>query len=89
MLPTALRGVVVIELKDGTKLAVNKHACADPEGGNGQRPPPPLEKFHKNIGFLSNSSPDHLKNYEASEPAFNVVPSWCFTGGPMTARLCL
>ena len=23
----------------------------------------------------SNSSPDHLKNYEAIEPTFNVVPS--------------
>ena len=32
-------------------------------------------KNYKNIGFLSNSSPDPLKNYEATEPAFNVRPS--------------
>ena len=30
---------------------------------------------HKNIGFLSNSCPDPLKNYEATELAFNVGPS--------------
>ena len=35
--------------------------------------PPPPEKS-PNIGFLSNSSPDPLKKYEATEPAFNVVP---------------
>ena len=48
--------------------------CADPEGvtrGPDPTPPPPL-KNHKNIGFLSNSGPDPLKNYEATEPAFNV-----------------
>ena len=32
-------------------------------------------KNHKNIGFLSNSGPDPLKNHEATEPAFNVGPS--------------
>ena len=36
---------------------------------------PPL-KNHKNIGFLTNSDPDPLKNYEATESAFNVGPSW-------------
>ena len=69
---------------------------ADPEGGDrGPDPPPPL-KNHKNIGFLSNSDPDPLKNYKATEPAFNVgLPSgrqrtpfkWRFAGGPMMARL--
>ena len=47
--------------------------CADPEGGQGVRTPPPL-KNHKNIGFLSNSGPDPPKNHEATEPAFNVKP---------------
>ena len=28
-------------------------------------------KNHKNIGFLSNSDPDPLKNYEATKQAFN------------------
>ena len=31
-------------------------------------------KIHKNIGFLSNSCPDPLKNYKATKPAFNVGP---------------
>ena len=32
-------------------------------------------KNHKNIGFLSNSGPDLLKNHKATEPAFNVGSS--------------
>ena len=40
---------------------------------------PPL-KNHKNIGFLSNSGPDPLKNYEATEPAFNGGPSLAHKG---------
>ena len=32
-------------------------------------------KNHKNIGFLSNTGPDPLKNYKAAKPAFNVGPS--------------
>ena len=41
---------------------------------------PPL-KNHKNKGFLSNSGPDLLKNYEATKPAFNVGPfKWRFAG---------
>ena len=35
----------------------------------------PTLNNHKNIGFLSNSGPDPLKNQEATEPAFNVGPS--------------
>ena len=41
--------------------------AADPEGG----PPPPL-KNHKNIGVLSNSGLDPMKNYKATKPIFNV-----------------
>ena len=41
-------------------------------GGRGSGP---RLKNHKNIGFHSNSDPDPLKNYEATEPAFNVGPS--------------
>ena len=33
-----------------------------------------LEK-HKNIGFLSNTSPDPLINHKANKSAFNVGPS--------------
>ena len=32
-------------------------------------------KNHKNIGFLSNSGPEPLKNYDATVTAFNVGPS--------------
>ena len=39
-------------------------------GGGGAGP-----KDHKNIEFLSNAGPDPLKNFEATEPAFNVGPS--------------
>ena len=36
---------------------------------------PPMEN-HKIIGFLSNTSPDPLKNHKVTKPAFNVGPSW-------------
>ena len=29
----------------------------------------------QNIGYLSNTGPDPLKNHKATKPAFNVVPS--------------
>ena len=44
-------------------------------GGGAGGPTSPLEK-HKNIGFLSNTGPDPLKNRKATKPAFNVgLPS--------------
>ena len=49
-------------------------SCADPEGGQGVRTPPPL-KNHKNIGFLSNTGPGPLKNHKATKTAFSVGPS--------------
>ena len=39
----------------------------------GADPPPP--ENHKNIGFLSNTGPDHLTNDKAAKPAYNVRPS--------------
>ena len=39
-------------------------------GGRGSGPPPPW-KITKNIGFLSNTGLDHLKNHKANKPAFN------------------
>ena len=41
--------------------------------GGPDLPPAPL-KHHKSIGSLSNFGPDHLKMYDATEPAFNVGP---------------
>ena len=29
-------------------------------------------KNHKNIGFLKNTGPNHLKNHKAIKPAFNL-----------------
>ena len=43
--------------------------CADPKGGQGSVPP---LKNHKNIGFLSNTGPDPLKNHKDTKPALNV-----------------
>ena len=37
--------------------------------------PDPSLKNHKNIGFLSITIPDLLKNHKATKPAFNVEPS--------------
>ena len=51
--------------------------CANTEGGGGDAwgPDPLPLKNHKNIGFLSNSGPDPLKNYTATVSAFNVGAS--------------
>ena len=43
-----------------------KYACADPEGGQGVRTPPPPEN-HKDIGFLSNTGPDPIENHKATK----------------------
>ena len=62
--------------------------------GEGGPDPPPL-KNHKNIGFLSNTGQDPLKNHKATEPVFNDVSSsavsetpftWRFAGGRMIAQ---
>ena len=51
---------------------------ADPEGGGGGGGgrglgPHPWE-ITKNIGFLSNTGADSLKNHKATKPAFNFGP---------------
>ena len=54
---------------------VSRHARIQRGGGQGVWTPPPLPlKNHKNIGFLSKSSPDPLKNHKATKPAFTVGP---------------
>ena len=42
-------------------------------GGWGDRVSGPPKK-HKNLGFLSNTGPDPLKNHKATKPAFNIGP---------------
>ena len=52
--------------------------------------PPPSLKNHKNIGFLSKTDSDLLKNHKAAKPAFNVGPSSVrqrFAGKPIMAGL--
>ena len=54
-------------------LIAGKHemltnSCVDPEGVGAL-------KNHKNIGFLSNTGPDPLKNQKATKQAFNVGPT--------------
>ena len=53
------------------------NTCADPErgGGGGAEGPDTPSKNHKNIGFLSNTGLDPLKNQKATQPTFNVGPS--------------
>ena len=54
---------------------------ADPEGGQGVRtppppPPPPPLNNHQNIGLLSNTGPDTLKNHKAT----NHIQFWAIIG---------
>ena len=53
-------------------VATESPPCVDPEVGQGVQTP---LKNHKNMGFLSNTGLDPLKNHKATEPAFNVRPS--------------
>ena len=64
-------------------------SCADPEG-MGRGSGPPSLKNHTNIGFLSNTGLDPLKNHKVTKQSFNVVRSsalhqWRFAGEPMMA----
>ena len=62
--------------------------------------PDPQLGHHKNIGFISNTTP--IKNHKATKPAVNVgtssarqrnangvSPDWRFAGGPMMTRFKL
>ena len=51
------------------------------KGGGGETGGPDPLKNHKGIEFLSNTVSDHLKNHEATKPAFNVGPSSPFLNG--------
>ena len=65
--------------------------------GGGQGIWPPSLKNHKNIGFLSNTGPDTLKNHKASLPSQHSMLGnhrsvsetpfkWRFAGGPMMSH---
>ena len=43
---------------------------------------------HKNIGFLSNTGPDPLKNQKATKPALNVGPSLVRKWNAIYMKLC-
>ena len=57
--------------------------CGSRGGGTGG-PDHPL-KNHKNIGFLSNTGPDPLKNHKAAKPAFTYGPLCLATDASLTA----
>ena len=48
--------------------------CMRGSRGGGRGPDPPM-KNDKNIGFLSNTGPDLLKNHKTTKPAFNLRPT--------------
>ena len=71
-------------------------ACGDPDGGTGGPEPGPPLKNHKDIGFLINTGPDHLKmtklpsqhSMSGHHRHTRETPfEWPFAGGPMMARL--
>ena len=57
--------------------------------GGGVGGPDPLLKNHKNVGSLSNTGLDPLKNHKATKSAFSDGSpfKWRFAGGTMMARL--
>ena len=64
-------------------------------GDRGSNPPPPPLKNHQNIGFLSKTGPDRLKNHKATKqhsmlghhrPASVKPFKWRCAGGPMMAH---
>ena len=60
-----------LSVKDWFEV-VARFMCEFRVGEQGFNPPP--ENYKHFIGFLSNSGPDPLKNYKATEPASNVGP---------------
>ena len=49
---------------DGRQKIRRHRTSVDPDAP--PPPPPPAPKYHKNVGFLSNSGPDPLKNQLSS-----------------------
>ena len=58
----------------GNIFLSSSHARIQRGGGVGNPDPHPLNN-HKNIGFLSNTGADLLKNHKAPKVAFKVGPS--------------
>ena len=56
------------------KAHINLGMCGSRGGGGGGSGLDPLENY-KNIGFLSNTGPDTLKNHKAAKQEFNVRQS--------------
>ena len=65
-----------------TKLYCKEQGCSsirvsantDPEEGTGGSSP--LLKYHKNIGFLSNTDPELLENHKATKPVAMLGHHW-------------
>ena len=65
-------GVIPYEIVNGFDACIHAQIqIGGGGGGGGQGLQTPL-KNRKNIVFLSNTGPDHLKNHKATKPALNV-----------------
>ena len=60
---------------------IGKIPWADPEGGGRGSGHPSSEKSQKNIGFLSNTGTDPLKNHKA------IIQCWAIFGPPAKRNL--
>ena len=58
------------------------YMCGSRGGAGVPTPPPPLKNY-KNIGFLSNTGRDPLKNHKATKP----IPRWAIIGPPAKRHL--
>ena len=56
--------------EDLTSSVSSLFVCANPEGGQGVRTPP---ENNKNIGFLSNTGLDPLKNHKTSIQCWAII----------------
>ena len=75
---TFFKSVVLKGLKQSLAIPialVRAVSCVDPDGGGGGQGVWTHPENHKNIGFLSNTGPDSLKNHKTIKPAFSVGSS--------------
>ena len=67
--------MLIAKLINGPLMRLIAHTMRGSSGGGGDRVSGTLLKNQSNIGFLSNTDPDSLKNHIGTKPAFNVGPS--------------
>ena len=80
----------ILANSEAAERGISSLSMRGSRGGGGWQgfltPPPPLKNY-KNIGFLSNTGLDPLKNHKATKLAFNVGQSsafrWRADNGPL------